>query len=136
MVSISTHDLTKRSTDCQNSTKRLWVYFNSRPHEEVDDGYEPYTQTIDGNFNSRPHEEVDRPSRSAKHHNPIFQLTTSRRGRRYTQPVVAIYDDISTHDLTKRSTHTRLHCCSPAPYFNSRPHEEVDLCQYRSVLLL
>ncbi len=78
-VSISTHDLTKRSTliktysDSQQifqlTTSRRGrlsricqkiriLYFNSRPHEEVDQ------RTMRGkwwkkHFNSRPHEEVD-----------------------------------------------------------------------------
>ena len=76
---ISTHDLTKRSTlYCQISPSKP-TYFNSRPHEEVDA------------FLFRP----------GNAH--IFQLTTSRRGRRRS-------------------------CGSSTVewYFNSRPHEEVD----------
>ena len=77
------------------------------------------------NFNSRPHEEVD-----------------CRKG------VNQMYSDISTHDLTKRSTVTSPTCTLPYLvfqlttsrrgrrfyilvtlifyHFNSRPHEEVD----------
>ena len=55
---ISTHDLTKRSTCRTAYTCGHGLYFNSRPHEEVDrltsDPEIRYTH-----FNSRPHEEVD-----------------------------------------------------------------------------
>ena len=78
----------------------------------------------------------------------IFQLTTSRRGRRLRSIVPTLVISISTHDLTKRSTcHAHKHPLTgltfqlttsrrgrqvnadPLPcvgYFNSRPHEEVD----------
>ena len=58
MIDISTHDLTRRSTvDAQNwYCSRL--YFNSRPHEEVDAlCYSTCSKRF--YFNSRPHEEVD-----------------------------------------------------------------------------
>ena len=121
---ISTHDLTKRSTHnplrflfipiFQLTTSRrgrqqpmLWtaiafLYFNSRPHEEVDLKATP-TRRKEGYFNSRPHEEVDRTQlhqwsifryfNSRPHEEvdgiispstlgiDLFQLTTSRRGR-------------------------------------------------------
>ena len=101
----------------------LLLIFNSRPHAEVDpDSY----WTIDRNtsFNSRPHAEVDKgvgvlPIREILsthdltqrstvlwifwHHLQIFQLTTSRRGRRVTS---LIFFSFSA--------------------FNSRPHAEVD----------
>ena len=35
---------------------------------------------------------------------------------------------ISTHDLTRRSTHTQMIITFLMDYFNSRPHEEVDSC--------
>ena len=56
---ISTHDLTKRSTAPQTGRRSIRTYFNSRPHEEVDD--------LVLWLNAQP---------------TIFQLTTSRRGRR------------------------------------------------------
>ena len=34
----------------------------------------------------------------------VFQLTTSRRGRRGIAPMWKAHDSVSTHDLTKRST--------------------------------
>ena len=77
-------------------------YFNSRPHEEVDTvtGLNMLTRDY---FNSRPHEEVDGSAIA----------TTS-----------AV--DISTHDLTKRSTVLSSNSVNESRYFNSRPHEEVD----------
>ena len=121
---ISTHDLTKRSTYISGDNGNLGIfqlttsrrgrlfaisfplvvlYFNSRPHEEVDlIGYrlipDCYISTHDltkrstlkGNFCVM---------------NSAFQLTTSRRGR----PLVVLYK------------------AYVPVYFNSRPHEEVDL---------
>ena len=77
-----------------------------------------------------------------------FQLTTSRRGRRYLLSIFQLCFYISTHDLTKRSTQVMLsqslrsaisthdltkrstrgeRKAHPNPsHFNSRPHEEVD----------
>ena len=99
---ISTHDLTKRSTEYYKSTSATELfqlttsqggrrhectrrsvvhYFNSRPHEEVDRFIAEAVCHYQCHFNSRPHEEVDR------------------------------------------------HLCSREiayGYFNSRPHEEVD----------
>ena len=57
-------------------------------------------------FNSRPHEEVD------------FILLPSCK-----------LVDISTHDLTRRSTLGQCIVLLPLFHFNSRPHEEVDCCQ-------
>ena len=77
----------------------------------------------------------------------MFQLTTSRRGRRISgdnfinlcfnsRPheevdlslsIAKDFLDVSTHDLTKRSTLQRFHRFFSGGYFNSRPHEEVDL---------
>ena len=79
-----------------------------------------------GCFNSRPHEEVDfavagaigdtggfqlttsRRGRLArliyKWQMMVFQLTTSRRGRRMSRSESRYRFDVSTHDLTKRST--------------------------------
>ena len=56
-------------------------------------------------FNSRPHEEVDRSLPEQDWGLPIFQLTTSRGGRR-------LFFSILIRFLHK--------------HFNSRPHEEVD----------
>ena len=54
-------------------------------------------------FNSRPHEEVDQGITLA-----------------------GMFFDISTHDLTKRSTMSQMRQTRQKKHFNSRPHEEVD----------
>ena len=78
------------------------LYFNSRPHEEVDEFIDCYNPP-EKNFNSRPHEEVDINQAVGFLTFYVFQLTTSRGGR---QKVIT--------------------CFSQQGYFNSRPHEEVD----------
>ena len=77
---VSTHDLTKRSTFVLLVSTRCMACFNSRPHEEVDrtDTYRLFFQQC---FNSRPHEEVDRRTVVFEKGELEFQLTTSRRGR-------------------------------------------------------
>ena len=106
-----------------NSTSRN--YFNSRPHEEVDGGVK-LVQLWLQNFNSRPHEEVDALYRDFFGIIMEFQLTTSRRGRHGCCGHRQRRRDISTHDLTKRSTSLVQSQRYPLKYFNSRPHEEVD----------
>ena len=100
------------------------------------------------NFNSRPHEEVDRmwlvsytsasifqltTSRRGRLWFTVywfnvlrFQLTTSRRGRRRGARDPGRSQEISTHDLTKRSTLLQALLQIYHSHFNSRPHEEVD----------
>ncbi len=66
----------------------------------------------------------------------IFQLTTSRRGRLAIIPDHADLIDLSTHDLTQRSTSTTPVLWSTTKTFNSRPHAEVDrtvMVQSRSI---
>ena len=58
------------------------THFNSRPHEEVD-ALRIFRLQIQVHFNSRPHEEVDSQSSA-----------------------LPLHPNISTHDLTKRSTAT------------------------------
>ena len=100
---ISTHDLTKRSTGSVGKQCPVRSYFNSRPHEEVDQYI--WSQRCDlGYFNSRPHEEVDSMGVFDGYGNPTFQLTTSRRGRQSMSDCSLQGMGISTHDLTKRST--------------------------------
>ena len=60
-------------------------------------------------FNSRPHKEVDRPQ-------PLDRLNTN----------------LSTHDLTRRSTYLIALFLSLMIPFNSRPHKEVD-CRVRII---
>ena len=57
----------------------------------------------------------------------IFQLTTSRGGRPGQSTPTAGNMCISTHDLTRRSTRTAMSDNRTQKYFNSRPHEEVDI---------
>ena len=90
----------RRSGICPNFS----IYFNSRPHEEVDVTTSPVSISV-LYFNSRPHEEVDgKLDWHGWRHFPI-----------------------STHDLTKRSTLLRQCTLTKHTSFNSRPHEEVDL---------
>ena len=146
---LSIHDLTKRSTLAFPCPWRCGRPFNSRPHEEVD-GLPCYFRlraTI--SFNSRPHEEVDDIDIIAILKKKTFQFTTSRRGRRnLTREEVAKEffqfttsrrgrhcgrtdpyreEDLSIHDLTKRSTSTSEKSTDRVSSFNSRPHEEVDV---------
>ena len=60
-------------------------------------------------FNSRPHEEVDREASDYVLTEYEFQLTTSRRGRHKTEGSTNVESEISTHDLTKRSTIASTH---------------------------
>ena len=79
------------------------MYFNSRPHEEVD--CLPFSgQLPDHHFNSRPHEEVDEQ-----------QLLTSSCAEYFNSRP---HEEVDIHTLSDMPS---LH------YFNSRPHEEVDL---------
>ena len=82
---VSTHDLTKRSTGPALTPCQWQKSFNSRPHEEVDSSPAP-------------------PNPSPT----VFQLTTSRRGRRYSVCRYCSDWHVSTHDLTKRSTSSVL----------------------------
>ena len=100
---ISTHDLTKRSTYIGDPHTVYRSHFNSRPHEEVDQRYVRHRNFFH-HFNSRPHEEVDVSTAgdesygnisthdltkrstmlsSSEDNKAVFQLTTSRRGRRF-----------------------------------------------------
>ena len=125
-ISISTHDLTRRSTILDAGAEVL-KYFNSRPREEV--------EAASGILNAKY---------------LVFQLTISRRGRRLLLTNQSDAEIISTHDLTRRSTRVAFRKIGKSSlsthdlarrstlaivrdeqvcyYFNSRPHEEVDLC--------
>ena len=122
-MNISTHDLTKRSTNITItidiivlfqlttsrrgrqvrtlSRERLLLFqltTSRRGRRSTEQGY---LRRL--NFNSRPHEEVDIKALSRLYYRDVFQLTTSRRGRQRYQ-----------RNIRQRR------------YFNSRPHEEVD----------
>ena len=121
---ISTHDLTRRSTEkrgidgglsefqlttsqggrpsAAGTLRPACRYFNSRPHKEVDLFHQIWILSQD-HFNSRPREEVD------------VGGADPTNGR-----------NISTHDLAKRSTISQVRCYHTHNYFNSRPREEVD----------
>ena len=77
-------------------------------------------------FNSRPHEEVDswRKCNLPCQHISTHDLT--KRSTTVELPNSGL-SDISTHDLTKRSTYCSRNWSICRRYFNSRPHEEVDL---------
>ena len=108
------------------------------------------------NFNSRPHKEVDGSPLITSVLISPFQLTTSQGGRRSPPRMQSALHDISTHDLTRRSTCTcytsygkpsefqlttsqggrlkEVPHLQPSLYFNSRPHKEVDITQaFRSL---
>ena len=145
---ISTHDLTKRSTLFFHALYCIIMYFNSRPHEEVDDvarsmeypgdyfNSRPHEEVdsrkINGgltwqNFNSRPHEEVDMEWQTSNILPPIFQLTTSRRGRlSRLQGQQNRNQNFNSRPHEEVDFH-QIRLCHAKNYFNSRPHEEVDL---------
>ena len=102
-LDVSTHDLTKRSTLQRFHRFFSGGCFNSRPHEEVDLWHRALGNQCNC-FNSRPHEEVDNNDEDT--HNHL---------------------DVSTHDLTKRSTLFFVRKMAICHCFNSRPHEEVDV---------
>ena len=128
---VSTHDLTKRST-CSVGNVCGTSCFNSRPHGEVDPAFKLgnfafHVSTHDLSKRStsiNAHHFLNRQfqlttSRRGRqylllaYHLPyMFQLTTSRRGRRFCLIFQYLLPDVSTHDLTKRSTDSSaIHFC-------------------------
>ena len=100
-------------------------YFNSRPHEEVDykdskisisDYIFQLTTSRGGRQDLKPRDEAVTPFQlttsrggrrttiSSSSFASAFQLTTSRGGRRAIAAKEKNLTDISTHDLTRRST--------------------------------
>ena len=101
---ISTHDLTRRSTEKQYAPEEAWDISTHGLLTRRSTHSSDAARHVVRYFNSRPHEEVDPFS--------LMQL-----GR----------NSISTHDLTRRSTRFAPFACENVrKYFNSRPHEEVD----------
>ena len=122
---ISTHDLTRRSTLCSFPLCFSFRYFNSRPHEEVDfdevalmpesfvfqlttsrggrRGCPSESRTGYSYFNSRPHEEVDQIPTKPKEYEDISTHDLTKRSTE-AERIPVEDSDISTHDLTKRST--------------------------------
>ena len=78
-----------------------------------------------GYFNSRPHEEVDNNSFNNHLSVQIFQLTTSRRGRRAQQQYLN-YCKIFQLTTSRRGRLMDTLSSLWDMNFNSRPHEEVD----------
>ena len=124
-LSLSTHDLTQRSTKYHNlpvinELFQLTTSRRGRPQPVNTMLYLTFLSTHDltqrsttsrGHiqpnsepFNSRPHAEVDK--RICRHWNGIL---------------------LSTHDLTQRSTTHGIREKKDPSSFNSRPHAEVDL---------
>ena len=122
---ISTHDLTRRSTYIDLVLMLFGIYFNSRPHEEVD-LIQRLVWTLVIHFNSRPHEEVDRRYGNPYRYLDISTHDLTRRSTAY-EKVRSIVSNISTHDLTRRSTAVFNTIIVDYFHFNSRPHEEVDV---------
>ena len=102
-IFVSTHDLTKRSTASADGSKMQVRCFNSRPHEEVD--YDPASEKT-REIGVSTHDLTKRSTSAylVSQAQLEFQLTTSRRGR---------------HSIVRAVIW--LFIC-----FNSRPHEEVD----------
>ena len=103
---LSIHDLTRRST---RSADRLRL--SCRP------------------FNSRPHKEVDKSQLFSAKVRLAFQFTTSQGGRRFDMYNAHFNQNLSIHDLTRRSTLSFPQNPLAAISFNSRPHKEVDHIQ-------
>ena len=122
--SLSTHDLTKRSTVSSSLRRTVSVSFNSRPHEEVDLIFScKLLRTFP--FNSRPHEEVDHLGGNTRPQERPFNSRPHEEVDSFPSPYIS-GSILSTHDLTKRSTRRTSQKESIRGTFNSRPHEEVD----------
>ncbi len=91
------------------SRASLILSFNSRPHEEVD-SFPGYSGSCSAPFNSRPHEEVDATVAVFVSTTGVFQFTTSRGGRLPVGTSIIGKMFLSIHDLTRRSTLTRILC--------------------------
>ena len=103
LYKLSTHDLTRRSTLYRKARKSFLISFNSRPHTEVDHTPDYYL-ILCHPFNSRPHTEVDSCRSIVLYAIPSFQLTTSHGGRQEQMEYLKEWNNLSTHDLTRRST--------------------------------
>ena len=146
-MSLSIHDLTRRSTirgtlsRFPNSTfnsrphkevdlapywrRRPIQAFNSRPHKEVDKNSLVFLLRI-RSFNSRPHKEVDAVGDLKKQIKAFFQFTTSQGGRRCgcnnNCGCGCSFNSRPHKEVDKRRIITEVLHQS----FNSRPHKEVD----------
>ena len=122
---LAIHDLTRRSTTPGHQLRGEIFSFNSRPHKEVDKSRlewmrdrhsfnsRPHKE-VDGRsgainpyfspFNSRPHKEVDMRLREVNMKKLNFQFTTSQGGRLSERDKLDQRQELSIHDLTRRST--------------------------------
>ena len=105
-----------------------YLYFNSRPHEEVD----KRKLVFDINqilFQLTTSRRGRRNISNVLIWNIIFQLTTSRRGRRNISNIF-VWNIIFQLTTSRRGRRLPFYQrIIVTPYFNSRPHEEVDsLC--------
>ena len=122
---LSIHDLTRRSTVTSFFVIIVMLPFNSRPHKEVDCPAAT-SEAVNNPFNSRPHKEVD----------VFFQILCSipqsfnSRPHKEVDPpeyqLLGVENDLSIHDLTRRSTLYQYPSHPRYQSFNSRPHKEVD----------
>ena len=82
--------------------KKIYIYFNSRPHKEVDD----VVQVGDRIYIISIHDLTRRSTRIRTRDttSDLFQFTTSQGGRRIRITVGILVIHISIHDLTRRST--------------------------------
>ena len=124
-LSLSTHDLTRRSTSATSSQVYIFdlsthdlTRRSTRLHHRVE------LELI--SFNSRPHKEVDLAELADL---PVFFLSTHDLTRRSTVAYLKKKYSISlsTHDLTRRSTYHPVTLLQFLGSFNSRPHKEVDM---------
>ena len=90
---LSTHDLTRRSTPDSRSSIRFYPIFQ-------------LTTSQGGRlvYSCRPVKVV------------TFQLTTSQGGRRVINDIGVVSKDLSTHDLTRRSTAEVFSLCRKRPF--------------------
>ena len=114
----------RRGRPGMNTMPRTLNHFNSLPHAEVDPLFSSISLLLPY-FNSLPHAEVDVLLLSIFAPSVIFQLTTSRRGRRARN--ITSQQEYIFQLTTSRRGRPRLwqlwYCCT---HFNSLPHAEVD----------
>ena len=125
LISLSIHDLTRRSTSKRWAGDRpsypLSIHDLTRRSTT---GFTPKNAAV-LSFNSRPHKEVDVMATSPFSIQNLSIHDLTRRSTEHTGHHRGVAD-LSIHDLTRRSTDW---CSGHRPQiipFNSRPHKEVD----------
>ena len=101
-INISTHDLTRRSTNVWWNVYYKWMYFNSRPHEEVD-----FTEIfLSFTISISTHDLTRRSTIYRIWYVDSTSISTHDLTRRSTifHVKFLMFSFISTHDLTRRST--------------------------------